>query len=230
MRIGVVSDPHGCLVGLIAALDWLEEKGLDVVVCAGDVASFGPQPNESVSLLAERNIATVQGNSDRDILLPAPAVQHTNERITQLTAIDDWCRDRLTTASRDWLAALPPRLTTAAGVLIVHGGLGESDEIVDANAQPIFPDGISVVAAGHMHVPFINHTNDGIWVNAGSAGRSCDGDSRAALAVLEVRSGGWDTSIHRISFDLDAAARAIRESNIPYAERLIETQRKACWW
>jgi len=209
MRIGVVSDPHGCWVGLKAALEWLGKEGVEVIVCAGDVASFGPQPNECVSLLAERDIATVQGNSDRDILLPAPAVQHTIERTTQLTAIDDWCRDRLT---------------------IVHGGLGESDEIVDANAQPIFPDGISVVAAGHMHVPFVIHTERGVWVNAGSAGHSCDGDPRAALAVLEVRSGGWDASIHRISFDLDAAARAIRESNIPYAERLIETQRKACWW
>jgi len=230
MRIGVVSDPHGCLVGLKATLDWLEEEEIDVIVCAGDVASFGPQPNECISLLAERNIATVQGNSDRDILLPSLAEQHTDERTTQITAIDDWCRERLTSASRQWLAALPPRLTPAPGVLIVHGGVEEPDEIVDADASPSFPQGVSLVAAGHLHVPFVIHTEQGTWVNAGSAGRSCDGDPRAALGVLEQQSRRWEASVHRISFDLEATVRAIRKSNIPYAERLIETQRKACWW
>jgi predicted phosphodiesterase len=39
MRIGVVSDPHGCLIGLQASLDWLAEEGVDLVVCAGDVAN-----------------------------------------------------------------------------------------------------------------------------------------------------------------------------------------------
>jgi predicted phosphodiesterase len=230
MRIGVVSDPHGCQVGLRATLDWLKEEGVDVVVCAGDVANFGPQPNECISLLAERNITSVQGNSDREILLPSPANQHTDERTTQITAINDWCRERLTSASRQWLATLPPRLTPAPGVLIVHGGVEEPDEIVDANARPSFPQGVSVVGAGHLHVPFVTHSKQGIWANAGSAGHSCDGDPRAAVVILEQQSQGWEALVHRISFDLGAAVREIRESSIPYAERLIETQRKACWW
>jgi Icc-related predicted phosphoesterase len=51
MQIGVVSDAHGYLVGLKAALDWLAKEGTDMIVCAGDVANFGPQPNECISLL-----------------------------------------------------------------------------------------------------------------------------------------------------------------------------------
>ena len=94
MRIGVVSDPHGCLVGLIATLDWLEKKGVDIMVCAGDIANFGPQPNECIFLLAERKIASAQGNCDRDILLPSPIIQNTDERTTQIAAINDWWRDR----------------------------------------------------------------------------------------------------------------------------------------
>ena len=230
MRIGVISDPHGSLVGLKAVVNWLENFGVDVIVCAGDVASFGPQPNECVSLLAERNIATVQGNSDRDILLPPVKVPASDERTAQIITIDNWCKVKLIAESREWLAALPSLLRPSPDVLIVHGGVDGADQIVRADGRPVFPDGVKIIAAGHLHVPFINQTDGGIWVNAGSAGQSCDGDPRAALAVLEVRSSGWDASIHRIPFDLDAAARAIRSSNIPYAERLIETQRKACWW
>jgi len=230
MRIGVVSDPHGCLVGLRATLDWLEEEGVDLVVCAGDVANFGPQPNKCISLLAERSIASVQGNSDRNILLPSPANQHTDERTAQMAAINDWCRERLTSASREWLTALSPKLTPAPGVLIVHGGVEELDEIVDMDARPFLPQGVSVVAAGHLHVPFVIHTQRGVWANAGSAGRSCDGDPRAAVAVLAQQSKGWKALVHRVSFDLGAAIREIHKSDMPYAERLIETQRKACWW
>jgi predicted phosphodiesterase len=230
MRIGVVSDPHGCLVGLQASLDWLAEEGVDAVVSAGDVVNFGPQPDECISLLAERNVVSVQGNCDRDILLSSAAGHRTDERTAQLKAINDWCRARLTAASREWLAALPPRLTPVPGVLIVHGGVEGPDEIVGADARPSFPQGVSIVAAGHLHVPFVIRTQQGIWVNAGSAGRSCDGDPRAAVALLERQARGWDVAVHRVPFDLDAAVRAIRRSNMPYAERMIETQRKACWW
>lgn len=230
MRIGVISDPHGCLVGLKAVLDWLGKERIDMVVCAGDVANFGPQPDECISLLVERNIASAQGNCDRDILLPYPADQDTDERAVQLNAINDWCRERLTAASKQWLTALPPRLTPVPGVLIVHGGVEALDEIVDADATPSFPLHVSVVAAGHLHVPFVIRARQGVWVNAGSAGRPCDGDPRAALAVLEQQPNGWKASIHRVPFDLEAAVQAIRMANMPYTERLIETQKKACWW
>ena len=230
MRIGVISDPHGCLVGLKAAVDWLENFGVDVIVCAGDVASLGPQPNECVSLLAERGIATVQGNSDRDILLPLVNLQDNDEHTTQIIAIDNWCKARLTPDSRMWLDALPPVLFPSPDVLILHGGLQGADQIVRADAKPDFPAKVNIVAAGHLHVPFINHTKDGVWVNAGSAGRSCDGDSRASVAVLEGQLGSWQAAIHRILFDLDAAERAIRASGIPYAQRMIETHHWACWW
>ncbi len=230
MRIGVVSDPHGCLVGLKAALDWLEKQGIHTIVCAGDIVNFGPQPNECISLLVERNVTSVQGNCDRDILLPFAAVQHTDERTIQIMAIDDWCRARLTSASRQWLVALPPRLAPVPGVLIVHGGVQAPGEIVDADARPSFPQGVSAVAAGHLHTPFVIRARQRVWVNAGSAGRSCDGDPRAALAVLEQQAKGWKASLHRVPFDLEAATQAIRQANMPYAERLVETQRKACWW
>ncbi len=203
---------------------------MDRIVCAGDVANFGPRPNACITLLTERNIVSVQGNCDHDILLPPPDDHAIDKRTGQITEINNWCRERLTSASRRWLAALPPHLIPAPGVLIVHGGIETSDAIMEANASPVFPPGISVVAAGHLHVPFVNHTKQGVWVNAGSAGRPCDGDPRAAVAVLEQHAKGWKASIYRIPFDLDSAVQAIRKAQMPYTERLIETQRKACWW
>ena len=112
----------------------------------------------------------------------------------------------------------------------MHGGPNAADEIVDAEARPSFPSGVSLVAAGHLHVPFVTLTRQGLWVNAGSAGRPCDGDPRAAAVVLGRKAGAWQASIHRVPFDVDAAVEAIRRADMPCAERLIETQRQACWW
>jgi len=231
MRIGVISDIHGCLVGLKAVLAWLDEAGVDEIACAGDVGGFGPQPNECIALLVERGITSVQGNHDLKMLQPPPHDPFAAPRVAQITAVENWGRERLTPASRAWLAALPRWHSPAPGVLVVHGSIQQQDGIVDEAARPALPPGISAVAAGHLHRPFVMPTPQGIWVNAGSAGRSCDGDPRAALAVLEEQDGqGWRAEIHRVPFDVEAAVRAIRQANMPYAERLIETQRKACWW
>jgi len=228
--IGIISDPHGCLVGLRAALDWLEAEGVETIACAGDVANFGPQPNECISLLIERKVACTQGNCDRNLLLPHPTPRPTSERNRQLSQINNWGKLQLTEFSREWLASLPPRLEPAPGVLIVHGGIDDLDEIVDHDADLDFPQGISVVVAGHLHRPFINPTRGGTWVNAGSAGASCDFDTRAAVAVLENGPDEWKPSIHRIQYDLEEAARAIRQAEMPYAERIIEVRNQAVWW
>jgi len=230
MRIGVISDPHGCLAGLQAALEWLGTENVDMIVCAGDVANFGPQPNECIALLDEREIPTVMGNSDYELLSPSPTSLHGSARRAQIDSINQWGKEQLTPASYRWLDSLPMRLSPAPGVLIVHGGLNRFYEIVDADATPSFPPGIGIVAAGHLHVPFINYQREGIWVNAGSAGASCDGDPRAALAILESHTQGWKPTIHRVPFDLNAAAQAIRKAKMPYAERLIQNQLRATWW
>lgn len=230
MKIGIVSDPHGCLVGLAAVLEWLEKAGVDLIACGGDVASFGPQPNECIALLAERGIPTVQGNTDRDLVQPPPVTPPKSVRAAELATIEDWSRGELTPGSRAWLAALPGALEPAPGLRIVHGGLEDADEIVTKDSQPQLPPGISAVTAGHMHTPFIIHIPQGIWVNAGSAGRPTDGDPRAALAFLEKHPQGWEASIHRIPFDLEAAAEAIRSANMPFSAKMIQTQRRACWW
>jgi hypothetical protein len=104
---------------------------------------------------------------------------------SQLLTINNWGIAALTPSSRQWLAGLPPKLSPAPDVLIVHGSVSAVDEIVDADAKPYIPTTVYTVAAGHLHKPFIIRTPRGLWVNAGSAGRPCDGDPRAAFALLE---------------------------------------------
>lgn len=69
-RIGAISDVHGDATALGTVLKWLDSQGVTEVVCAGDIAGFGPRPNECIDMLVERGIRSILGNSDYSLLHP----------------------------------------------------------------------------------------------------------------------------------------------------------------
>ena len=229
MRIGVVSDCHGCLIGLKTVVEWIEIAGIDQVVCAGDVASFGPRPNECIEFLRAKAIPTAQGNEDLNMVHPTERSVR-NERIAEIEAIEAWGRAQLTEANRQWLAELPKELRIHPALLVTHAAPGNQERIVTRDEVPDFPPGIDAIAAGHLHHPFVTRTEHGLWVNAGSVARPCDGDPRASCAVLQCQNGHWDAGIYRIPFDLMTAVENIRKQDMPFADKLIRTQMEARWW
>ena len=63
------------------------------------------------------------------------------------------------------------------------------------------------------------------WLlNPGSVGQPRDGDPRAAW--LELDTDAWKATYHRVDYDIDRAAEAIREANLPelLADRLYVGQ------
>jgi len=61
-RLAVVSDIHGNLESLLAALAIAQPS--DELLCLGDIVGYGPNPNECVALIRERAKTTVLGNHD----------------------------------------------------------------------------------------------------------------------------------------------------------------------
>src|ERR1700744_1515568 len=66
MRIAILSDIHGNLVGLDACLaDLAAQGGADVIVAAGDLCVDGPKPKKVLQRLSELNVRCLRGNTDR---------------------------------------------------------------------------------------------------------------------------------------------------------------------
>ena len=66
--IAVISDIHGNLEALSAVLkDVSSIKGLELVLCCGDLVDYGPQPEEVVERIKAEGIPCVQGNHDRAV-------------------------------------------------------------------------------------------------------------------------------------------------------------------
>ena len=61
ISIAVISDVHANLPALEAVLADAEERGVMVVLNAGDTVGYGPFPNEVVSLIRSRHILSVMG-------------------------------------------------------------------------------------------------------------------------------------------------------------------------
>lgn len=64
-RIGILSDTHATTAPLREALDIFTDKGVEHIICAGDVVGYGQDnPEETIALLRQFNCLTVIGNHD----------------------------------------------------------------------------------------------------------------------------------------------------------------------
>ncbi|MEM0983355.1 MAG: metallophosphoesterase family protein [Planctomycetota bacterium] len=68
MPTAVISDIHGNAVALRAVLDDIKSKGIDRIVCLGDVIGYGPDPLEAVDLVREHCAWSLMGNHDFGVL------------------------------------------------------------------------------------------------------------------------------------------------------------------
>ena len=68
MPTAVISDIHGNAVALKAVLSHIADKGIEKIVCLGDIIGYGPDPLECVDLVRERCAWSLMGNHDFGVL------------------------------------------------------------------------------------------------------------------------------------------------------------------
>jgi hypothetical protein len=98
MRLAVISDIHGNLVALEAALDDIARRGITNIICLGDCASGMCWPGETTRLLMDRNNPSIRGNHDRWL----------TDRVAEgLKGQDGFAFQETTADQRAWLYELP---------------------------------------------------------------------------------------------------------------------------
>ncbi|MFH1477446.1 MAG: metallophosphoesterase family protein [Verrucomicrobiota bacterium] len=78
-----------------------------------------------------------------------------------------------------------------------------------------------IIISGHSHRPMAKMCGCAWFINTGSVGRPDDGDPRACYAMLET-AGPIKVTHHRVRYDIDRAAAAIRRNRLPeeYAQMI----------
>jgi len=224
-RIALVSDVHGNLPALEAVLADADGRGAQAVWNLGDFVGYGPHGDRVVRLLRKLAEAAIRGNYDRKVLrFPEKRKKWRRKKDPEKFLAFQQAWEDLSDPSRKYLAELPGELRHMEQhlrVLLVHGSPAADDE-------PLGPDTparrlaelarmaeADLVFCGHTHRAWMKRSGRTWFVNPGSVGRPEGLDCRAAYAVLDFADGRWGVEFHRVPYDVDRVARALRRAGMP---------------
>jgi putative phosphoesterase len=231
----VITDIHGNLPALDAALARIEALGIEAIYCGGDLVGYGPRPNEVCALIEERGIPTIYGNYDyaigRDLEDCGCAYVDQADRDLGQRSVD-WTLAHTNAEAKAFMRSLPFDLSFTVGnnqVHLVHGSPRKVNEyLFEEKPARLYErlaaaEEASTMVFGHTHKPWIHSYGGVLFVNCGSVGKPKDGDPRGAFAVLEDAGDLVQARIERFEYDADAVAREVAASGLPveYAEKLL---------
>jgi len=234
MRIAVLSDIHANLHALEAVWEDLERQRPEAVYCLGDLVGYGAFPNEVVAFLRERGVPTVMGNYDEGVGFDMDDCgciyrDPEEDRLGKLSLL--WTRARTTPENKAYLQKLQIQIRLEGQrphLLMVHGSPRKINEYVYEDRPAASLERIArlancdILLFGHTHLPYQRRVAGTLFVNAGSVGRPKDGDARAGYVLLARAWRRTTIQFRRVAYDVEGAARAIRESGLPplYADLL----------
>jgi len=234
-RVAVITDIHGNLAALEAALARIDELGIESIYCGGDLVGYGPHPNEVSALVEERGIPTIYGNYDyaigRDLEDCGCAYRDQRDRELGQKSIE-WTLAHTNARAKAFMRGLPFDLRfELAGkrVRLVHGSPRKVNEYLFEDKPARTFERIAagaecdVLVFGHTHQPWIHEYGGVLFVNCGSVGKPKDGDPRAGFAVLEANGREVAARIERVHYDAESVAREVAAAGLPaeYGEKLL---------
>ena len=224
MKVGIISDIHSNYEALQSVLTHLTKRGVEKILCAGDLVGYNNKPNEVVSEAMKRNILSVKGNHDRAVAendnfmgnsVAQKGLKHNNKVITS--------------DNRSFLQDLPQQRrldVDGTDIYLVHGSpmnplteyVYEEDVdtyFLEKNFVKAYPD---VLIMGHTHKPFIEKV-DGITIlNPGSVGQPRDGNPKSSFAILDTED--VNVSFRRVSYNVDKVAEDVSKIHPGLGDRL----------
>ena len=237
------SDVHANLPALEAVLAAVDQAGVDELWCLGDVVGYGADPEACTELVRERCDVCLVGNHDLAVLGSLDASTFSD---TARAAVE-WTQERASAATLEFLGGLEPAMNHAE-IDLFHASprdpvweyvlsIEQAEAGFDAQEERIALIGHSHVALffnrpegarrGYSHGAqagggAILDLHDGAWLlNPGSVGQPRDGDPRAAWLELDTEQ--QTAHFHRVPYEIEKAAEAIRAGGLPepLAERLF---------
>ena len=200
LRIALLSDVHGNLHALDAALKDIRRHKPDRIAIAGDLVLSGPDPAgvvDRIRSLEGEGAVVVQGNTDIAVadFDYAAAFPWMEQVPAANRAATEWTHDQLSDEQLDWLRRLPAERRLAVDtelVLVCHASPGSQTAGLATDLDPtvtmerVTRTDARVIACGHTHVADVRELGRKLIVNPGSCGYAFDGDPAACWALVVV--------------------------------------------
>jgi len=239
MKLAVFSDVHGNREAFERVLEDMEGRTLDGIVCLGDAVGYGPDPEDVVQLILERNIPCVMGNHEFGLSRPG-ARRYFNAMSVQSL---DLTRARLSERSLKVIAGWPKKRQRQT-MHFVHGcPPGSVLTYLFELDEPVLQRKFSAAGwrdcfVGHTHELELVEWTDGTIerrtigrdvyrlrgekciVNIGSVGQPRDGDNRAKYVIFDSQL--RELEVRYVDYNIQATVDRMQALGFPayYADRL----------
>lgn len=232
MHYAILACVHGNLEALRAVLEDAERRGVERIVCLGDLVGFGPDPAGCIDLAKEKCAIVLRGCHDQALLEGGAALGGSGRAAIEWSKEQVLADPELGPQRVQWLETCPESYE-AAGIAFRHASPREPI------AEYLFPEDVrrdprklarafaateKVVFVGHTHVPGVFLADPIRWsaaaqlehyyhykkgekviVNVGSVGQPRDGDRRACYLEVKKNELFW----RRIEYDVDSVVAKI---------------------
>jgi predicted phosphodiesterase len=247
---GVLADIHGNREALAAALAALARRGVERLLCLGDLIGYNADPDECVAMIRARDAIAIAGNHDLIGLGRLDFRRCSSKAMYALRRT----RRSLARETCAYLGALPPNRLLHDGIVLVHGGVRDVQQYmigpshIRENAVLLredFPDA-RLCFFGHSHEQRIYRVRDDrveeiplrsrialarddqYFVNPGSVDASRKrGAKLAQCAILDT--GAWTLEFLDAPYDAaatEAKAAAFGYRIPPWLERIDRLRRR----
>jgi predicted phosphodiesterase len=228
----IFSDVHSNLEALQAVLSDAKKRGVDAIICLGDIVGYGADPNACVETIASiPNSSACLGNHDAAVIDP-------NEReflnpVAQAGV--GYSADQLTSKNFAFLRSLPFIIENNSNFIASHSSpykpenwtyILEPVEAMDAFHVMTH----SVAFIGHTHFPVVHNSSGSVRpmlagdrakinpehkyiINVGSVGQPRDADPRAAYLIFDDEK--MVAEVFRVNYDIENATRKILDAGLP---------------
>jgi len=238
-RVLVISDIHANITALEAVL--ADAGNFDEVWCLGDIAGYGPDPNECIQRIRALPQPTcMMGNHDY-AAIGDMALETFNIDAKKALL---WQRNILTDSSKNFLHTFLQEPKVCGEVTLVHGSPRDPiwEYIMNTLVARINLDHFETpwcfVGHSHFQAVFKHHSetdemsievpgageqyemNQRAILNPGSVGQPRDRDPRAAYAIFNPEAKIWEP--RRVEYDIKSVQQRILDAGLPprHAERL----------
>ncbi len=217
MKFAMISDLHGNTYAVEKTIQDIKTRGVDQIICLGDVATLGPDPKGVIQLLQSINCPCIEGNHDEFMFNPDSLKDY--KTVQFIIDSVNVTRESLTESEIEYLRGFKKNLEYKVGsqsILFYHG-------TPESNTYNLLPDtpasiyddcfqklNFDVYVGGHTHVQMMVPYKGSMVVNCGSVGLPFEEFvtakepvimNRSEYATVEIEKTGIHVEFHHIPLD-----------------------------
>ena len=252
-QIAVFGGVYSNHLALRAAIADARARGVDEIICLGDLGAFGPHPDKAAGVLREAGIPVLRGNYDDSVARGLDDCQcgYTDPRDNQYARLSYQYTFQNTSAEhRAWMGTFPRELRFQLGALSVvacHGSPRQINEFLWESITPTHflqklasDSEADVILGTHTGIhwtrrwgdlrapPSIRDAPAGAYVNVGALGRPAN-DGRTEVWYTVLQAAGRELSVEPVPVTYDHQALAVEMRSEELPEEFVQTILTG-WW